>query len=159
MILLTKSIFMKPLFLNLLLIFLLSSCYNPDSSQSLNDLKVLTGEWESYDGVVFNENWKVVDNDFLEGEGFSLNGSDTAFYESLFIRKMGDSIYYSVQFEKEQVDFLLQEALKERWLFVNPDNEFPKMIDYKLENDTLLTIVISDLEVNKKQVFYLKKIR
>jgi len=107
---------------------------------------------------MFNENWKVINNSTLVGEGFSLNGSDTVFYERLKIHKIGDSIYYSVQFSEEQVDFLLTEASKSRWLFVNPENQFPKKIDYKLEDDTTLNVIISDMELNKKQKFYLKKV-
>ena len=150
---------MKPLFLNLLLIAFLTSCINPDSSQSFNHLKVLSGNWESYEGVLFNENWSVVHDSLMEGEGFSLNVGDTVFYEKLKIHMIDDSIYYSVNIDYEQVDFLLIEASENSWLFVNYENEFPNKIDYKLENDTLLTVVISDMEINKKQIFYLKKIR
>jgi len=119
---------------------------------------MISGKWESYEGVQFNENWKVVNNELLAGEGFSLNGSDTVFYERLKIHRVGDSVYYSVQFSDEQVDFLLTEASKKQWLFVNPENEFPKKIDYKLEDDTTLNVIISDMELNKKQNFYLKRI-
>jgi len=149
---------MKSLFLSILLLAFLSSCYNPNSSQSISDLKMISGKWESYEGVQFNENWKVVNNELLAGEGFSLNGSDTVFYERLKIHRVGDSVYYSVQFSDEQVDFLLTEASKKQWLFVNPENEFPKKIDYKLEDDTTLNVIISDMELNKKQNFYLKRI-
>ena len=152
---------MKPLFLNILLILALSSCYNPDSSQSIRDLNGLAGEWESYEGVVFNENWRVVNKRLLEGEGVSLNGSDTAFFESLNISKVGDSIYYQVFFGDDpgSVDFLLIDATKNSWTFINPDNEFPQKIYYKLESDSILNVTVSDMEVNKKQFFYLKKIR
>lgn len=160
MIFLINGTSMKPLFLNILLILLITSCYNPDSSQSIEDLHKLQGKWISYDGVLFNENWRVVNNNLLEGEGFSLNGTDTAFFESLKISREGDSIYYKVFFSKEptSVDFALKEASKSTWTFVNPENEFPQKIYYNLENDTLLTVTISDLEVNKKQLFYLKKV-
>lgn len=136
----------------------ITSCYNPESSESFNDLKLLTGEWESYDGVLFNENWKQINNKLLLGEGFSLNGSDTAFYESLQISLINDSVYYSVLFGKKPVEFLLTKASKRKWMFVNSDNEFPNRIEYKIKNDTLLTVVISDMEVNKKQIFLLKKV-
>ncbi len=69
---------MKPFSL-FLVIILMNSCYNPSPSEIIKDLDALVGEWESYKGVKFNENWRFVNNNLLEGEGFSLNGSDTAF--------------------------------------------------------------------------------
>lgn len=139
------------------MMFLITSCYSPDSHQSMNDLHKLEGNWSSYEGVLFNENWRISSNTLMDGEGFSLNGSDTVFYERLQLSKIGDSIYYRVYLTGGNVDFLLVEASGNRWLFVNPQNEFPKKIDYKLMNDSILNVVISDMEVNRKQKFFLKR--
>ena len=151
----------KPLFFNILILLFITSCYSPQSSQIIKDIKQLTGSWESYKGVKFNENWRFVNSNVFEGEGFSLNGADTAFYESLSILKEGDSIYYRVFIDEEKhaVDFLLSEATKQSWTFLNPENEFPQKIVYELETDSLLLVTISDIKVNKKQLFYLKKMR
>ncbi len=152
---------MKPLYLNILLFLALSSCYNPDSSQSIQDLNGLTGKWKSREGVLFNENWRSVNSSLLEGEGFSIVDNDTAFFESLKIRKIGDSIYYQVFFGNEttSVDFHLVEATRNSWTFINPENEFPQKIFYELDNDTTLNVTVSDMDVNKKQFFFLAKIR
>ncbi len=150
---------MKPLYLNLLLVLILSSCYNPTSIETIDDLKALEGNWESYKGVLFNENWSFINDNLIKGEGFSLNGVDTSFFESLSIVRVNDSVFYRVGLKdnNESVDFLLVEAKKNSWLFTNPDNEFPSKIFYEIEEDNLLTVTISDMEVNKKQLFYLKK--
>ena len=152
---------MKPLMLFVLLSLSLTSCYNPSSSDIMSDLIALDGEWESYKGVKFNENWRVLDNYHLQGEGFSLNGSDTAFFESLNIIREGDSIYYSVSFSEENsaVAFSLTEATKNTWTFINPENDFPSIIVYQIEKDSLLTVTISNIRGNKEQFFYLKKVR
>ncbi len=127
----------------------------------MNNLKVLEGEWQSYRGVEFNENWRFVDDSRIEGEGFSLNGSDTSFFETLRIERVGDSIYYIVGLgeESQRVDFLLTDASESSWTFVNPENDFPSIIDYVIEEDSLLTVTISNIRGNKKQFFYLKKKR
>lgn len=139
----------------------MNSCYNPTPSEIISDLDALVGEWESYKGVKFNENWRSVNNNLFEGEGFSLNGSDTAFFESLEIFRDGDSIYYRVLLDNrnEITDFKLTKASKNSWKFVNPTNDFPSIIVYKLQKDSLLLVTISNIRGNKEQFFYLKKIK
>ncbi len=151
----------RPLFFCCFLSFFISSCYNPKTSQIMQDMRQLSGSWESYKGVKFSENWRYMNDKLLEGEGFSLNGRDTSFYESLSIAKKGDSIFYRVYIggDNQAVDFLLIEASKKSWTFINPDNEFPQKIVYDMESDGILLVTISDMKVNKKQRFYLKKNR
>ena len=152
---------MKPLLSFYLLLLFLSSCYNPSASDIMGDRIALEGKWESYKGVKFSENWRVVDDHHLQGEGFSLNGADTVFFETLNIVREGDSIYYSVSFAEENsvVDFSLTEATKNTWKFINPENDFPSIIVYEIEKDSLLTVTISNIRGNKKQFFYLKRIK
>jgi hypothetical protein len=135
-----------------------SSCYHPSSSETMEDLKRIEGKWTSYKGIKFNENWRFENEDLFKGEGYSLNGADTSFFETLQIIKKNDSVYYSVFFKNENaVYFLLTEASKNKWKFTNPQNEYPSIIEYKLENDTLLTVVTSNIRGNKEQFFYLKR--
>lgn len=141
------------------IIIVLSSCYRPTSSQSIKDLKQLEGNWKSYKGVAFNENWIHTSENFFKGKGFSLNENDTSFYEDLSIKMHKDTIYYSVILKSgRQTNFKLREAKKHKWTFVNPDNEFPSIINYEIENDTLLNISISNIRGNKEQFFWLKKV-
>ncbi|MFK5855948.1 MAG: DUF6265 family protein [Bacteroidota bacterium] len=151
---------MKVLILLLFPIILITSCYNPSPNDTINDLKIIVGNWQSHKGVAFNENWRFVNQNIFEGEGFSLNGTDTAFFESLKIEKINDSIYYKVYFDEdaESVDFLLTEATKNKWKFVNHNNDFPSIIIYHIENDTLLNVTISNIRGNKEQFFYMEKI-
>ncbi len=81
------------------------------------------------------------------------------FCESLKIFREGDSIYYRVLLDNrsEITDFKLTEASKNSWKFVNPDNDFPSIIIYKVQNDSLLLVTISNIRGNKEQFFYLKK--
>jgi len=150
--------FFKAIYLTSIIVFL-SSCYNPTARQSMNDLQPLEGNWISYKGVVFNENWIQESENIFKGIGFSLNENDTSFYEQLAIKLYNDTIYYSVNLESGKVtDFKLTKAKKHKWTFVNPDNEFPSIINYEIENDTLLNISISNIRGNKEQFFWLKKV-
>ncbi len=152
---------MRPLILLLFPFIFLSSCYNPKPVEVIDDLKIISGEWKSYKGVEFRENWKIVDQNAFEGVGFSMNGDDTVFFEALKIERIGDSVYYKVLLEKKgnDISFLLTEASKTNWTFVNPKNDYPSIIDYHIENDTLLTVTISNIRGNKKQFFYLERIK
>lgn len=141
-----------------LLPLIIFSCYSPGSEEVMQDLKIIEGKWESYKGVKFNENWRFINDSLFEGEGFSMNGIDTSFFESLSIIRKGDSIYYSVLFKKDAaVNFLLTDATKEEWIFTNPENDYPSIIKYELEDDTLLLVTTSNIRGNKEQFFYLKR--
>ena len=150
---------MRNNFLFVLLPLFLASCYNPTSVEVIHDLKQIEGKWESYKGVSFNENWRMVNDSLFEGEGFSLNGSDTSFYETLKIERKDDSVYYIVGLagSKYVTKFLLSDASKKEWIFNNPKNEFPSIIKYELESDSLLLVTIANIRGNKEQFFYLKR--
>ncbi len=156
-----KIIYIKSLILSFLLFGVFNSCKSPDNTDVMQDWNTLSGKWESYKGVVFCENWKMLNDSLYSGIGFSLNGNDTMFSEKLALRIINDSVYYQayVSGEKSPTSFSLREYSSSDWLFVNERNEFPKKIHYVLENDTLLTVTISDMELNKKQLFYLRKVK
>jgi len=113
----------------------------------------------SYKGVEFNEIGGVRVKTGLKERVFSMNGVDTSFFESLSIERVGDSIYYKVNLvdESQSVDFLLIDASINSWTFMNPENDFPSIIKYSVEKDSLLIVTISDIRGNKKQHFYLQK--
>ena len=140
------------------IIIFLSSCYKPTASESMQDLQLLEGNWKSYKGVGFNENWSRENKFLLKGEGFSMNENDTSFYERLSIKMYNDTVYYSVYLESgKSTNFKLTKAKKDKWTFVNPNNDFPSIINYEVENDTLLNITITNIRGNKEQFFWLKK--
>ncbi len=146
-------------FLFVILTLFLASCYHPSSQEAMHDLKQIEGNWNSYKGVSFNENWMFINDSLFKGEGFSLNGNDTSFYESLRIERKSDSVYYIIGLakNKDETKFLLSNASKHEWVFKNPENEFPSIIKYKIENDSLLFVTIANIRGNKEQFFYLKK--
>ena len=133
------------------------SCYSPSAEESYRDIEKITGNWSSRKGVSFNENWQKKEN-YFSGLGFSLNENDTSFKEILKIHILNDSLTYTVFLGEERVvDFKLHEAGKNYWKFVNPVNDFPSIIEYELENDSLLNIKVSNIRGKKSQYFWLKR--
>jgi len=127
----------------------------------MEDIKILEGNWKSYKGVKFNETWRVINDSLFKGKGFSMNRNDTSFIESLMITKKEDAIFYIVGIEekRKRVEFLLTEASRGKWTFQNPENEFPSIIKYEIENDSLLLVTIANVRGNKEQFFYLKRVK
>lgn len=140
-------------------LFFVFGCDMYNNRTAFEDIRAITGKWSTYKGVKFNENWQEVEENRLEGIGFSLNGKDTVFSEKLILSKVNDTVIYSVILNdaNKRVDFKLKESSKYRWLFFNEVNEYPSKIIYEIENDTLLTVITSDKNDNRKQYFYLSK--
>lgn len=151
-----KLIFILSLFGTVIFV----SCYHPTPKQAFEDMRILEGEWTTYEGSQFNESWKVFNDSLIKGVGFSLVGADTAFSEQLVLKRNGDSVYYGawVGNNKGYVYFKLSEANRKQWIFINSNHDYPNIIDYKLENDTLLEATTSNIRGNKKIVFKMKRV-
>jgi hypothetical protein len=149
----------------LIILFLLTglsleSCYHPTPIESFVDLQKLEGNWTSYEGAKFNESWVIRNDSLMKGIGFSLNGNDTVFAESLLLRLSGDSVFYGALVGKHDgfIYFKLEDAGRNHWKFINPDHDYPNIIEYALINDTLLEASTSNIRGNKRIVFKLKRV-
>jgi len=150
---------MKSPILLMFALLLGTSCYNPDTNEIISKIKTISGKWKSYKGVKYNENWRIINNNVIEGLGFSMNGTDTAFFERRKIEQIGDSLYYKVLLNKhnETIDFLLTDASNNEWKFVNYNNDYPSIIIYSIKNDSILIVTTSNIRGNKKKIFYLNR--
>ena len=144
------------------IVFLLSlaSCYNPSPNQSFNDLQVLVGDWTSTENIQFNESWIHSNDTLYTGLGFSLKKGDTLFAEQLKIYLSGDEVYYAAKVGSgsDFVSFKLEKADKEKWEFVNREHDYPNIIQYKVENDSLLEATTMNIRRKKEIVFKLKRV-
>jgi len=153
---------MKSLILLLLTLVLITGCYNPSSKESFHDLGVIVGKWHSYKGVGYNQSWFFNGNNNLKGVSFSMNGIDTAFMQTTTVEMLNDSVYYRVlnsvsANSTNTTNFVLSEASKSNWVFINYFNTYPAIITYNLLNDSMLTVTTSNIRGNKRQYFYLKR--
>ncbi|MEJ2594690.1 MAG: DUF6265 family protein [bacterium] len=148
--------------LGLLSLLLSISCQSPNSSERIGELRVLLGTWETSDGTIFTEHWNVVNDSILSGMGFSNYGTDTVFKESLKIFTLRDNIYYSANIKghDHEVVFRLEKTGNGRyWKFVNPDHDYPNIIEYRLLDDSTLETRTSTLAGTKEKTFLMKKIK
>lgn len=139
---------------------IMSSCYRPSYKVAFEDLKILEGTWAAEEGTNFNESWQVINDSLIRGTGFSLNAADTAFLERLLIKITGDAVYYGALVEENDgyVFFKLEEAGRNHWVFMNPDHDYPNIIEYKIKDNNLLEATTSNIRGNKKIAFKLRKV-
>jgi hypothetical protein len=116
-------------------------------AQSFKDFTWLTGTWERQNTKAESsalEVWEKLNKAGLKGLGVSLRGTDTVFAEKLSLVKKDDSFYYVAEVSQNSAPtyFKITSYSKNGFVCENPDHDFPKKIDYKLEVE-LLTVVIS----------------
>lgn len=92
------------------------------------------------------EEWIMTSDKQLQGKGFVLDGNDTTFIEFLSIaQEAGKLVYYARASEiasPEVVPFPLEEEGKDKLVFANENNDFPKKIVYQLQSDSAMQVYI-----------------
>lgn len=129
----------------LLAIFLSAALLS--QSQSFKDFKWLKGTWERQDtkpGSTAFESWQKMTKTGFKGLGTTMKGLDTVWVEKLSIVEKEDVLYYVAEVDQNAAPtyFKITSYSKNGFVCENPEHDFPKKIDYKLEDD-LLTVVIS----------------
>lgn len=128
-----------------LLVLFIIYLYLP-KKQDINQLEWLVGQWQRIDlpqGQSAIEKWKLNESAF-QGIGISFKGNDTTFVEHLKIVKIDHDLFYVAEVSHNDAPVFFKIELKAEDGFVcsNPKHDFPKKIDYQL-NDSLLKVVIS----------------
>ena len=111
----------------------------PSTCDSLEGLRWLLGEWSAADGSS-GETWTLASPATFEGVGRA--GSSE---ESLRLVAMSDEVFYlaKVGHNPMPTPFRATVCATDRAVFTNPDHDFPKQLDYRLDGDTL-TVTVSD---------------
>jgi len=110
------------------------------------------------------ETWKKIDDNYYQGKGFMIRGTDTFITEQVSLRKTSDGIFYTSTVEhqnnKQPISFKLSSSNTNLFIFENPEHDFPKRIVYEFTNNFTLHAYIDDgINGKKKQHFYYKKIK
>ncbi|MEQ6119445.1 DUF6265 family protein [Reichenbachiella sp. MALMAid0571] len=142
----------KTLFLLLILIGF--SCSKSTQTKSIDDISWLLGEWvsdDSKEGVVTKELWWNEGGNML-GKGQVIKNGEAAFTELLSLKMVNDTLTYvaDVPHNSEPVAFKLTKYTNDSWTFENPDNDFPKSIEY-IRNEMGFKAIVS----GKKRSFTL----
>ncbi|WOJ92747.1 DUF6265 family protein [Congregibacter variabilis] len=118
----------------------------------------LVGCWESFESYS-KEVWVKNPDGTLLGFSASIDGSDIAFYELLYIKEVGGTLTYTAHPSGQNpATFLVQEMGDKRVVFENPQHDYPQLISYESDG-TELTAVISAMNGEKELVFKQQRCR
>ena len=115
---------------------------------SLEIVSWMLGEWVSENSSsVTVENWEKVSEHSFEGFGKtkSADSDKVKSYESLRLVEMSGQIYFiaKVGHNELPIAFALTTCSDSMAVFENPDHDFPKKIDYKLQSHDRISVTVS----------------
>jgi len=135
-----------------------------DNSKIFKKLHSLEGTWKMVTkrGTIICEEWKKVDNSYLQNRGYMIKGSDTIVTERVALTNTKDGIVYTSTVEdqnnKQPIAFKMTKGDDSIFVFENPVHDFPKRIVYRfVTTDSIHAFVDDGTEAGKKQNFYYKK--
>ena len=119
------------------------------SASQFNSLAWLEGTWERTNvkpGTSSQEKWEAVDANHLKGLGVLMRGTDTIFVEKLSIVVKDETIYYvaDIKENKEPVFFKFTALSANGFTCENPQDDFPKKIEYQITGNQLKAVVSGD---------------
>ncbi len=129
----------------ILLVFAFCSCIpKAEKNDQLNDqnFDYLIGSWirtnEKPDRNTF-ENWKKLGPTEYQGIGFTIKDKDTIWQEDVILSKTNTDWNFSVnqKGEASQTVFKLSKISKDGFTCENQENDFPKIICYKIDGELL----------------------
>ncbi len=152
-------------FLILIAVALLASCKKnnsvSDPMQAENepiDFEWLIGNWQRInnqgDKKTF-EDWEKLSSTEYRGHGYTMVEQDTVWQENIELVKMKDGNWTYNVFQKNapsSTDFKLTTISGNSFTAENPENEFPKTIEYHKSENGLIA-VISDGEMLVEFIF------
>jgi hypothetical protein len=118
----------------------------PLSAATVDDLKWMSGHWAAtIDGVQMEEIWSAPAGGMLIGMHRDVRANGKTFFEFFRIAETADGIVYHAQPNgRPATPFKLIESSRERVVFANPENDFPKRIIYVLQDKRLCARIEGD---------------
>ena len=111
------------------------------SKQEFKKPDFLLGYWNRVNDQPEKKTFEIWRSDFT-GIGYTMQGKDTTFVEILSIEEINDTLYYKVVGVNENPTlFKFTEQTETSFTCENPENEFPKKIQYSLENNQLKAVI------------------
>ena len=132
--------------------------------KSFKKLYALEGLWKMNNkrGALCEE-WKKVDNNYLQSRGYMIKGKDTIINERVALTKTKNGVFYTSTVEdqnnKEPIAFKMTKAENNLFVFENPEHDFPRRIVYEFTGTDSLHAYVDDGTDNakKRQNFYYKR--
>lgn len=120
---------------------------------------ILEGTWKMEDKDNY-EHWDILNDNSMQGMGYSLKNGKMRVSEYLQIALRGDTFAYTAtvvrQNQGKHIDFLLRSSSDSVFVFENPMHDFPKRITYNLLTHDKIRVEISD---GDKKVYSLTFLR
>lgn len=160
---------MKKLIL-IILPLLIFSCKNPAASLVVTEAEAtnfdwLLGNWrrtnEQEDRETF-ESWSKKNKTEYHGLGYTLQNNDTIWKETINLVELNGIWRFEVagKGETKPTVFKLTKFGKEEFICENPENEFPKLIQYYKEADNLKAMITDEemkISFNFEKIHSLEK--
>ncbi len=127
-----------------LYLFLFCVCFFSCKNDSIVKPDFLIGKWKRLNNKSNKKTYEIWRSNFT-GIGFTLQESDTIFKEILSVIEKNDSLFLQVVGVNEKPTlFKFTKQSPTSFTCENPDNEFPKKIQYQIASDTLRAEVSND---------------
>lgn len=116
---------------------------------SLADLSaLLVGQWK-VEGKASHEQWHEVDSGGLDGLSYRIKAGEKQITEYIKIRKKGQDLLYSATVinhnNGQEITFVLDQNITDRYEFHNPQHDFPNTISYQFLSADVLFVQVTDL--------------
>ncbi len=154
---------MTKTFIAIVVILSLSAYIILDNKKVFKKLYSLEGTWKmnTKRGAICEE-WKRIDKNYLQNRGYMIKGKDTLVTERVTLTNTRSGIFYTSTVEdqnnKKPIAFKMTQAEDNKFVFENPEHDFPKRIVYRfVTTDSLHAFVDDGTEAGKKQNFYYKR--
>ncbi len=144
-------------------VILCAAAFMIPADKTFTKLYTLEGTWKmtTKRGAICEE-WKKVNDNHLQSKGYFIKGADTLVNERVALTNSKEGIFYTSTVEdqnnKEPITFKMTGADNNRFVFENPQHDFPKRIVYKfITADSMHAFIDDGTETGKRQNFYYKK--
>jgi hypothetical protein len=150
---------LKKYFLPVLLLLSLNSF-----AQKINILDRFEGKWIMQKGdKTIGEEWTKISEAWFESKGYFIKDGDTIVTERVALKRVYGEVFYTSTVEdqnnKQPVKFKLTFYKKGKFIFENPQHDFPKRIIYDFTSRNTLHAYIDGGAKTRAQHFYYKRIK
>jgi uncharacterized membrane protein len=138
----------KCIILPLLILVSFASCAHAHPCDSIQSINWVLGQWIADDGKnITLETWIEVSPETYEGLGetHSKESKQLKSSESLRLVEMANEVFYiaKVAHNEHPIGFKLTQCSSQLAVFENPAHDFPKKLEYQLDENQL-TVIASD---------------
>ncbi len=124
------------------LLFTLTASMTYGQATTNDSFQWLLGDWErtnNQPGKTTLESWNKVSDREYKGIGVTTQDQDTVFYEDIRLSYIGDTLFLIVSTpqHKDAVQFKITSQDEYSFTAENPDNDFPKKIEYRKSDQGL----------------------